>query len=212
MKYSLAKAECKSMGIRNVMDSTLLTLVAGYDLDGGVMERIPVYDLSSKTREELMMFVGLTEVAAMRIVAAGELFRRERKYRSERMHKRITKSSDIAVWMYNLVGMRLEEFWVIYLNRANRVVYYKRISQGGLAGTIVDPKVIFSHGLLHDASSLILVHNHPSGNTEPSEADIRLTQRVKSAGDYLDMEVLDHIILGNNYESYYSFADEGKLK
>ena len=104
---------------------------------------------------------------------------------------------------------RVEEFMVLCLNRANRVLGYARISSGGISGTIADPKIIFQVALKSNASSIILAHNHPSGNKQPSEADIRLTRKMKDAGVLLDLPVLDHLILTS--EGYHSFADEGLL-
>lgn len=103
----------------------------------------------------------------------------------------------------------VEEFMVLCLNRANRVLGWAKVSQGGLSGTVADPKVIFQVALKSNACSLILAHNHPSGNLQPSEADIHLTRKLKDAGVLLDLPVLDHLIVTS--ESYYSFADEGLL-
>jgi DNA repair protein RadC len=101
----------------------------------------------------------------------------------------------------------VEEFMVLCLNRSNKVLGWSKISLGGLHGTVADPKVIFQIALKANASNIILAHNHPSGTIEPSSADISLTNKIKSAGEYLDLTVLDHIILSS--ESYYSFGDDG---
>ena len=103
----------------------------------------------------------------------------------------------------------VELFYILCLNRANKVLGWAKISSGGVEGTVADPKVIFQVAIKSNSSSLILCHNHPSGNTEPSEADIRLTRNLKEAGDLLRIKVLDHIILTS--ESYYSFADENMI-
>jgi DNA repair protein RadC len=103
----------------------------------------------------------------------------------------------------------VEEFMVLCLNRANRVLGWAKISQGGLSGTVADPKLIFQVALKSNACSLILAHNHPSGNLQPSEADIHLTRKLKDAGLMLDLPILDHLIVSS--EGYYSFADEGLL-
>jgi DNA repair protein RadC len=103
----------------------------------------------------------------------------------------------------------VEEFMVLCLNRANRVLGWAKISQGGLSGTVADPKVIFQVALKSNACSLILAHNHPSGNLQPSEADIHLTRKLKDAGVLLDLPVLDHLIVSS--EGFYSFANEGLL-
>ena len=103
----------------------------------------------------------------------------------------------------------VELFYILCLNRANKVLGWAKISSGGVEGTVADPKVIFQVAIKSNCSSLILCHNHPSGNTEPSEADIRLTRNLKEAGDLLRIKVLDHLILTS--ESYYSFADENMM-
>lgn len=103
----------------------------------------------------------------------------------------------------------VEEFVVIALNRANKVIGFYKVSSGGLTGTVADPKVIYQFALLSSATSIILSHNHPSGNTRPSQADIDLTLKIRDAGKFLDIKLLDHIIITD--ESYTSFADEGYL-
>jgi DNA repair protein RadC len=109
-------------------------------------------------------------------------------------------------WNYELIDF-VEEFKVLLLNRAHRVLGIVEISKGGMAGTIADPKVIFVAALTAAASGIILVHNHPSGNLEPSSADIALTRKLRGGGEMLDIEILDHIILTR--DGYISFADEG---
>jgi DNA repair protein RadC len=125
---------------------------------------------------------------------------------------KITCSTDCdkyfrAIWSDRM--QYLEEFKVLCLNRANMVLGWAGVSQGGISGTVVDPKVIFQIGLKANASSLVFAHNHPSGNVQPSESDIRLTRRLKEAGDVVEIQVLDHLII--TPDEYYSFADEGLL-
>lgn len=103
----------------------------------------------------------------------------------------------------------VEEFLILCLNRANRVLGWAKVSQGGLSGTVADPKVIFQIALKSNACSIIIAHNHPSGNLTPSEADIHLTRMLKEAGTLLDLPVLDHLIISS--EGFYSFADEGLI-
>lgn len=102
-----------------------------------------------------------------------------------------------------------EEFWIILLNRSNRVIGQKLISEGGISGTVVDPKKVFKIALDHHASGIILGHNHPSGVTAPSEADQKITKKIVNAGQLLEIVVLDHIIITD--DGYYSFTDEGAL-
>ncbi len=125
---------------------------------------------------------------------------------------KITRSQDgynllKSVWSDKIEYV--EEFCVVLLNRANKVLGISRISEGGLSSCIVDPRRVFQCALKANASSIILAHNHPSGQTRPSEADIQITKKIKTAGDYLEITVVDHIIV--TPYSYYSFADEGIL-
>ena len=101
----------------------------------------------------------------------------------------------------------IEEFWVIYLNRSNRIIDKKRISQGGINGTVTDIKVIMKNAIEMLASSFIICHNHPSGNLTPSTADHEITKKIKEAAGLMDIQLLDHIIVTD--KSHYSFADEG---
>ena len=154
-------------------------------------------------------FKGIGEAKAISIIAALELGKRRRS--AEVMEtKKISSSKDAFELMHAMVSdCFYEEFWVIMLNKANKVIKYQSISEGGITGTVADPKKIFKLALENNAISLILCHNHPSGNLNPSEADIKLTQKIKDAGSFLEILVVDHIIIGN--EKYYSFADEGIL-
>lgn len=102
-----------------------------------------------------------------------------------------------------------EEFYILLLNQENRVLGISKISEGGLAGTVVDAKMIFQAALKANAAAIILAHNHPSGNLRPSDADKNITDKIAAAGKFLDIKVLDHVIL--TYESFYSFSDNGLL-
>ncbi len=122
---------------------------------------------------------------------------------------KVTCSNDAVELLRSIWSDQIEyreEFVILCLNRANKVLGYSRISSGGTTGTVADPKIIFQIALKSNASSIILAHNHPSGNTDPSDSDTKLTTKLKSAGILLDIPVLDHIILTS--ESFYSFADE----
>jgi DNA repair protein RadC len=102
-----------------------------------------------------------------------------------------------------------EEFWIVLLNRANKVLGVSQIGKGGLAGTVADPKIIFQCALKANACSIIIAHNHPSGQLNPSQADISLTSKIKEAGKMLDLPLLDHLIM--TAETFYSFQNEGML-
>ncbi|TGD83186.1 RadC family protein [Hymenobacter wooponensis] len=169
-------------------------------------------DLNTLARfpiKELMRQKGIGEAKAITIVAALELGRR-RKEADAAARVTITSSRDIHQLIRpHLQDLPHEEFWVILLNRANVVMRSVSISRGGVAGTVADPKLIFKEALEQLASSIILVHNHPSGNRNPSAADIALTRKLKEAGQFLDLPVLDHLIYTD--QGYFSFADEGML-
>ncbi|CAN5439215.1 JAB domain-containing protein [soil metagenome] len=121
---------------------------------------------------------------------------------------RDTYEALIQTWNQDSLEL-CEEFKVVLLNRANRVLGLLNLSKGGVSGTVADPKLIFSAALKENASAIILAHNHPSGNLQPSQSDIDLTRKCKEAGRVLEIQVLDHIIVTT--EKYYSFADEGVL-
>lgn len=158
---------------------------------------------------ELQKFNGIGEAKALSIVAAMELGRRRKETETAKREK-ITSSNDIYALMRPVfLDLPHEEFWVIMLNRSNTVIKKESVSRGGVSGTLVDPKIIYKAALDNLASSIILCHNHPSGNLKPSEADNKLTKKLKEAGILLEIPVLDHLIITD--AGYYSFADEGML-
>jgi len=166
-------------------------------------------ELSSLGLNELMKFKGIGEAKAISIIAALELGKR-RLSEDVLVRKKITSSQDAFQVLYSaLSDKKYEEFWVLMLDRANQIIKKVHISEGGMAGTVADPKKIFKLALDLNASSVILAHNHPSNNLKPSQNDIDLTKKLKSAARLLDIEVLDHLIFGN--DSYYSFADESMI-
>ncbi len=169
-----------------------------------------LHELGRKGIADLTPFKGIGEAKAVCIVAAMELGRR-RQLSNPIDRPQISGSSDAwNVIAPVLMDLNHEEFWIILLNRANRVIGKEQISSGGIAGTVVDGKIIFRRALEKGpACSIILVHNHPSGNIKPSQADIDITKKLKKAGETLDVNVLDHLIIAG--QSYYSFADDGAM-
>jgi DNA repair protein RadC len=161
---------------------------------------LPVHDMPS--------LLGITLNDSVRLKAAFELARR-REVEEVLNKPKISSSADVYRLFGHLADVPYEEFHIIILNRANRVIELMKISEGGVSGTVVDPKKIFHHALEALASSLILVHNHPSGNLEPSEADKKITKKILDAGKLLEIDVLDHVIIANH--QYFSFADNGVL-
>lgn len=166
-------------------------------------------ELSKQGVTDLMKVKGIGQVKALTILAAMELGRR-RNEAEVIVKPKITSSRDaFEIFRGSIGDLPHEEFWIILLNKANRVVRKCIISEGGISGTVVDPKKVFKIALDNHASSIILGHNHPSGNLQPSEADHKITRKIKDAGVMLDVAVLDHIIIGD--DRYLSFADEGLI-
>lgn len=158
---------------------------------------------------ELSKFKGIGEAKAISIIAALELGRRRRESAAVRTDQ-ISSSRDVyELLRRQFADLNHEEFWIVLLNRSNRVLSRHLISKGGQAGTIADPKIIFQTALENHSASIILSHNHPSGNLKPSQADLQLTRKLKDAGDLLDISVLDHLIFADS--TYLSFADEGLM-
>lgn len=154
-------------------------------------------------------FKGIGEAKAVSIIAALELGRRRRDTKLQE-RPQITCSKDAFQIMLPIYSdLNHEEFWILLLNTANRVIGKHNLSKGGRAGTVVDIKILFEEVLSYKATSVILTHNHPSGNLNPSEQDRVLTKRINEAGKLLDIKVLDHLIFSST--SYYSFSDSGEL-
>lgn len=170
---------------------------AGHDL----------HRLAGFSPTELMKVKGVGEAKALAILAALELGARRRTTEpAER--DRVGSSADAYHLMRaHLEDLSHEEFWLLLLDRGLRVVDKVRVSSGGMHGTVADPKVIFRMALERKASVLILFHNHPSGQLRPSEEDLHLTRKLREAGNVLDIQVSDHIIVAG--QGYYSFADHG---
>jgi len=168
-----------------------------------------VAELSRLGIPELMKFKGIGHAKAITIIAAIELGKRRQK--SEFLHRKtISSSRDAFEIMQPILGyLTYEEFWIITLSRSNKVKRTLCISEGGVEGTVADPKKIFKLALDDNASSVILCHNHPSGALVPSEGDKKITRKCKEAGAFLDLQVIDHLIIANN--EYFSFADNGML-
>jgi DNA repair protein RadC len=165
--------------------------------------------LARLTIKELMKAKGIGEAKAITIVAALELGRRRKDQSPEEKPKIDGAKTAADLIRGELMDLPHEEFWVLLLNRANRLVKKKKISEGGVSGTVADPKIIFKLAVEELASGIIVAHNHPSGNPKPSESDITLTKKIKEAGKLLDISLLDHLIIAR--DKYFSFADEGLI-
>lgn len=168
-----------------------------------------LHELAKLTVKDLMKSKGIGEARAITIVAAMELGRRRKEADAGEKPKVSGSKEAYEMVKGDLMDLAHEEFWVLLFNRANRLVKKKRISEGGVSGTVADPKIIYKLALEELASGIIVVHNHPSGNLTASQSDINLTKKLKEAGKLLEVQLLDHLIVAG--PKYFSFADEGIL-
>lgn len=168
-----------------------------------------LHELARHTVKDLIKIKGIGEAKALTIVAALELGRRRKDLEGNEKPKIASSRDAYDLVKADLLDIAHEEFWIVLLNRANRVIKKSQISQGGVSGTVADPKIIFKVALEELASGIILAHNHPSGNLTASQADLDLTRKLKEGGKLLDIQVLDHLIVAG--QRYFSFADEGVL-
>lgn len=206
-------------GIQVLSDSELIAILLGsgtrslsaVDLAKEILVKVSnnLDELGKMDVRQLMKYKGIGMAKALTLSAALELGRR-RKSVSPLQRKRITCSRDAYEVIYTVLDdLNHEQFWVILLNRNNKVLDKIRIGQGGVSAVVVDPKIVFKEAINRLASGIILVHNHPSGNLNPSKADVDLTRNIRQAGQFLDIQLFDHLIIAGG--SYYSFADEGML-
>lgn len=165
--------------------------------------------LGKQSLQQLMSFKGIGEAKAITIAAAMELGRRRRDEEGVEL-KKITSSKAVFDIMQPIIGeLPHEEFWIIYLNNSNKVIYKSQLSKGGITGTVVDVRLVFKTALEQNAVAIILVHNHPSGVLQASEPDKQITRQLKQAGQTMSINVLDHVIVTE--KGYLSFADDGIL-
>jgi DNA repair protein RadC len=166
-------------------------------------------EFSLLEKEDLLRFKGVGEAKAFVLLAAIELGRR--RIFSKQGNSTVIKSADDAYKLLalELADLMVEEFYVVYLNRANKVLKTKRISIGGISGTYVDAKVVFKWAIDLKASAIILAHNHPSGQLFPSEMDKKITKQITEFGKLIDVKILDHLIISN--DKFFSFAESGLL-
>lgn len=206
-------------GERALSDSELLAIIMGsgsreesaVELAKRILNSVDNnwHNLSRLSIKDLCKFKGIGEAKAISIITALEIGRRKAIQELPEKPK-ISRSRDIFQVMQSIIGdLNVEEFWVLFLNQGNFVVKKELIGRGGISYVAVDVRIIMKIALEEYATGIILAHNHPSGNLNPSRDDYRLTEKIKTAARTLDIELLDHLIL--NQKSYFSFADEGKL-
>ena len=208
-----------SKGISTLSDAELIAIIIGsgnrdesaVELSKRILGSVQhnLNELGKLSVDDLQKYKGIGEAKAIGIVAALELGRR-RKLSEIIDRQKISSSHDVYEIFHPLLAdLPHEEFWIVLLNRSNKIIERQKISQGGISGTVTDVRLILRIALERLASSLILCHNHPSGNHQPSEADIAITQKIKESGKLMDISLLDHIIITDG--KFYSFADEGML-
>lgn len=207
-------------GISSLTNTEILAILLG----AGTKEE-SVIDLSSRilrdndnsfeelgkrsVRELVNKYKGVGPAKAVVISAATELARRTRFEKVSEI-KKIRCSEDVFNYFNPLMAsVSHEEFWVLYLNRANGILSHECLSKGGISGTVIDRRILFSHALERKATSIIISHNHPSGNIRPSDADMAITKKISNAGKIMDVDLLDHIIIGGG--TYFSFADNSLM-
>ncbi len=207
------------IGAENLSDSELLAIL----IHNGTREKSAVElakellrlsdnnltELGKLSVKDFMKIKGIGEAKGITLAAAFELGRRRQATASLKKNT-ISSSADVAHYLKTLLkDYQHEVFGVVYLNRANKINRFEIISEGGITGTVADPRIILKKALAENAVSLILCHNHPSGSLLPSQADKILTDKIKQAAALLDIKLLDHLIVSE--EGHYSFADEGLL-
>jgi len=206
-------------GRNSLSDSELLAIIMG----SGSREETAVelarkilasvdnnwHQLSLLTVKDLTKFKGVGEVKAISIATALEIGRR-RASQEIPDKAQISSSNDAYhILKLHMADLRTEEFWAIFLNQSNKVIHISQLTQGGINQSIVDIRIIFKNALDHFATGIIVAHNHPSGNLKPSIEDIHITKKIKEAGDVMNIQLLDHLIITQH--SYLSFADENLL-
>jgi len=167
------------------------------------------HQLSLLTIKDLTKFKGIGEVKAISIATALEIGRRRASQEIPEKPQISSSKDAYQILKLHLADLRTEEFWAIFLNQSNKVIHLAQLTQGGINQSIVDIRIVFKTALEHFATGIIVSHNHPSGNLKPSAEDIGITKKIKEAGNLMNIQLLDHLIITQN--SYLSFADEGIL-
>ena len=200
-------------GIFSLSDSELIEVATGTNDPDKCRKLLGSFNNNLREIAKLslseLISAGLTKREANILIASLEIGRR--KQLSEATEKpQIKCSKDIFDIFQPILGdLAHEEFWVIFLNRSNKIMGRMKLSQGGISGTVTDVRVVMKRAIEYLASGIIVAHNHPSGNLNPSESDTKITQKIKEAGYLMDIQLLDHLIITD--EEYYSFTDNGIL-
>lgn len=199
-----------NIDLRTYTNAQLLNFIIGSESYNVLMSvGHSLNQLASKNVYDLMKIRGIGPGKALRIMATIELGKR-RHAEIHRESQKVTKSEEVYNYFAPfLLDLPHEEFWLLFIRRNNSIICSTRIGVGGVAGVVVDPKIVFRTALEYRACGLILCHNHPSGSVEPSSHDVYITRKIIECGKHLDIYIGDHVIIGGN--KYYSFADNGLL-
>jgi DNA repair protein RadC len=207
------------LGVRALSDTEIIALLLGsgtfetnaIDLARNLLQihQNNLNSLAKSSVKDLLKTKGIGIAKATTLLAAFELGKRRSEESALSMISVRTSENAYQYIKNDLIDLNHEEFWILLLNRANKIVNKIKISIGGISSTLADPKIIFQKALENKASSIILVHNHPSGDCSPSDLDKQLTKKLVQAATYLDLLILDHLIITTH--NYYSFADESIL-
>jgi DNA repair protein RadC len=206
-------------GTSSLSDAELLAILIGsgtrkrsaVDLGRELLSMVNnnLNSLGKLTIRDLTKIHGIGNARAITIAAALELGRRRELSEVPELPQ-IKCSKDVFELLNPLLAdLPHEEFWILFLNRSNKVINRMKLSQGGISGTVTDVRMVMKKAIEYLASGIIVGHNHPSGNLNPSESDSRITQKIKEAGNLMDIQLLDHLIISD--KDYYSFADNGML-
>jgi DNA repair protein RadC len=206
-------------GTSSLSDAELLAILIGsgtrkrsaVDLGRELLSMVNnnLNSLGKLTIGDLTKIKGIGNARAITIAAALELGRRRKLAEIPEMPQ-IKCSKDVFDLLSPVLSdLPHEEFWILFLNRSNKVINRMKLSQGGISGTVTDVRMVMKRAIEYLASGIIVCHNHPSGNLNPSESDTRITQKIKEAGNIMDIQLLDHLIISE--KEYYSFADNGLL-
>lgn len=206
-------------GKNSLSDSELLAIIIGsgnrnetaVELSRKILNSVENnwYNLSKLTIQDLIKFNGIGEAKAISISIALEIGRRKASQDVPEKVAITDAKTAFKVLSPQLSDLQTEEFWTLFLNQSNKIIYKTRLTQGGISESVVDIRVLFKTALEHFATGIIVAHNHPSGNLKPSSADLDITKKIHEAGTILNIKVLDHLIIAQN--RFFSFAEEGLL-
>jgi DNA repair protein RadC len=206
-------------GKNTLSDAELIAILIGsgnrQESAVGLAKRILTFtnnnlnELAKLSVNDLTQFKGIGEAKAITIITALELGRR-RRLEEALVRPKITSSKAVFDIMQPIIGeLAHEEFWVLYLNNSNKIIYKNQLSSGGITGTLVDVRILFKKALELSAIAIVLCHNHPSGSLKPSKSDVDLTKKIQEAGKILDIKILDHLLITE--KAYFSFADSNLI-